>query len=93
MAGKSNIVDHLADSVDGLTKKQAGEAFDEVVAAIADMLASGERVSIPGLGSFSVAHRPARTGRNPATQKTITIPASKNVKFKIAKDFKDRLNG
>ena len=28
MAGKADIVEHVAGSVDGLTKKQAGEAFD-----------------------------------------------------------------
>jgi DNA-binding protein HU-beta len=92
MAGKADIVDHVASNVEGITKKQAGDALDAVVEAIADNLKDGDRVSIPGLGSFSVADRAARTGRNPATGATIQIPASKAVKFKVAKDLKEDIN-
>ena len=52
----------------------------------------GERCAIPGLGSFSVAERKAREGRNPRTKETIAIPASKNVRFKAGKDLRDLLN-
>ena len=92
MAGKADIVNHVADSVEGLTKKQAGEALDAVVEAITKHLKMGDRVSVPGFGSFSVSERAARTGRNPKTGATIKIPASKNVRFKPGKDLKDSVN-
>lgn len=91
MAGKADIADHIADAV-GITKKQAGEAFEACFDAIVDFLVEGERVQIPGVGSFSVTERAARSGRNPATGATIRIPASKNCKFKPSKDLKDALN-
>lgn len=92
MAGKGEIVDHVVGQVEGLTKKQATEAFDAVFGAISDYLADGERVSIHAFGSFSVSQRAARQGRNPATGQTISIAASKNVKFKPARDLKDVVN-
>ena len=45
-----------------------------------------------GFGTFEVAERPERTGRNPQTKKAITIPASKAPKFKAGKALKDIIN-
>jgi DNA-binding protein HU-beta len=92
MAGKSELVNVVADNVDGLTKKQAAEAFDAIFDAITSNLENGERVSITGFGSFSVTERAARKGRNPATGQEIHIPASKNARFKAGKDLKEAVN-
>jgi DNA-binding protein HU-beta len=92
MAGKADMVEHVFNTVEGLTKKQAAEAFDAVFEAITDVLKDGERAQCPGFGSFSVSERSARKGRNPATGDTITIPASKNVRFKPGKDLKESVN-
>ncbi len=91
MAGKADIVDQIAAGAD-LTKKQAGEAFDAALGAIRSALSNGERVQLPGFGSFNVSHRKARTGRNPATGASIFIPASNNVRFKAGKDLKAAVN-
>lgn len=93
MAGKADIVDRLAQSVDGLSKKQAAEAFDVVFDSITQALKDGDRVQVPGFGSFSLSERAAREGRNPATGETIKIAASKNVRFKAGKDLKAGLKG
>ncbi|MFP3940830.1 MAG: HU family DNA-binding protein [Thermoanaerobaculia bacterium] len=92
MAGKAHIVDAVVDRVDGLTKKQAGEAFDAVFDSITSYLKRGERVTLPNFGSFSVTERAARKGRNPATGQEITIPASKNARFKPGKELKESVN-
>lgn len=93
MAGKLDIADHVANTVDGLTKKQAAEALDAVFEGITDHLADDDRVQISGFGSFSVSERSARTGRNPATGEQIQIPATKVARFKAAKNLKETLNG
>jgi len=93
MAGKSDIVDYIADNVEGISKKQANEAYESVVEAIVLHLEKGERVQVPGFGSFSVGERAARTGRNPKTGESIAIAASKTVRFKAGKDLKDAMNG
>ncbi len=92
MAGKADIVEHVVGAVEGLTKKQAGEAFEAVIDAITRGLKKAERVQIPGFGSFSASKRAARKGRNPATGATINIKASKNARFKAGKELKEALN-
>ncbi len=91
MAGKGDVINAIAEQA-GISKKEATAAFDAFVAYISDMCQRGDRCAIPGLGSFSVTERKAREGRNPRTKETITIPASKNVRFKAGKDLRDVLN-
>ncbi|HXT19159.1 MAG TPA: HU family DNA-binding protein [Thermoanaerobaculia bacterium] len=93
MAGKTDIVDYIADNVEGISKKQAAEAFESAVEAIVMHLEKGDRVQVPGLGSFALSQRAARTGRNPKTGESIAIPASKTVRFKVGKDLKGSVNG
>ena len=91
MPGKGDLVNAIADQA-GISKKEAAAAFDAFVSYISDSCQSGERCVIPGLGSFTVTERKAREGRNPRTKETISIPASKNVRFKAGKDLRDLLN-
>jgi len=92
MAGKADITDHLASNLEGLTKKQAAEAFDTIFDYIGKALADGERVQIAGFGTFSVSKRAERQGRNPKTKEPMTIPASNSVRFKPGKNLKDAVN-
>jgi len=92
MAGKADLVNSIADSVEGITRRQAAAAFEAVFGAISDALKAGESAKVPGFGSFSVAQREARKGRNPATGASITIKASKSVRFKVGKELKEAVN-
>jgi len=91
MAGKNDVITAIAEQA-GITKKEATAAFDAFVGYISDSCQRGDRCAIPGLGSFTVSSRKAREGRNPRTKEAITIPASKNVRFKAGKDLRDLLN-
>jgi DNA-binding protein HU-beta len=91
MAGKGDVINAIAEQA-GISKKEATAAFDAFVGYISETCQSGERCAVPGLGSFSVSHRKAREGRNPRTNEKITIPASKNVRFKAGKDLRDAVN-
>lgn len=91
MAGKADVINAMAEQA-GISKKEAAAAFDAFVNYIADSCQRGDRCAIPGLGSFAVTQRKAREGRNPRTKERITIPASKNVRFKAGKDLRDVLN-
>jgi DNA-binding protein HU-beta len=88
---KNELAEKVADSAE-LTGSQAREALDAVIGAVADELASGGEVALAGFGKFSVSHRAARQGRNPATGETINIAASKAAKFSAASALKNRLN-
>jgi DNA-binding protein HU-beta len=78
---KAQLIDAIADKA-GLTKADAKKALDAFIEATGEALKSGDRVALVGFGSFSVAKRSARTGRNPQTGAEITIPAKSVVKFK-----------
>ncbi len=91
MPGKGDVINAIADEA-GISKREAVAAFDAFVKYISDTCLSNDRCAIPGLGSFTVTKRKAREGRNPRTKETITIPASKNVRFRAGKDLRDLLN-
>ena len=91
MAGKADLVNHLADNVD-ISKRQAADTFDALIACITETLQGGDRVQIAGFGTFSVVERAAREGRNPRTGETIPIPASKSVKFRVGAGLKEAVN-
>ena len=76
----------------GLTRKDADKVVASVLESITETLASGEKVSIVGFGTFEVRERGARTGRDPRTNQEIQIPASKAPAFKAGKALKDTVN-
>lgn len=92
MAGKADLIGSIVDAVDGISRRQATAAFEALFGAITDALKSGDNAKIPGFGSFALAERAARKGRNPATGEAITIKASKTVRFKVGKDLKESVN-
>jgi DNA-binding protein HU-beta len=92
MAGKADFINSIVDAVEGLTKRQATEAFEAVFTAMTQALKSGDSAKIPGFGSFNVSERAARKGRNPATGQSINIKASKSVRFKAGKELKESVN-
>ncbi len=83
---KAELIDAMAADAN-LTKADAKRALDAFVGATTKSLKKGDRVALVGFGSFSVAKRAARTGRNPQTGKEIKIAAKKVVKFKAGSDL------
>ena len=88
---KSDLIDAIASSTD-VKKKADAEELMAVLNAITSALKSGEKVTIPGFGTFEVRHRNARMGRNPQTGESIQIKASNTPGFKAGKALKDALN-
>jgi len=91
MASKAEIIDAVAGICD-VSKAEAQRAVEAVFTTITDNLTRGEEVRLTGFGSFSVAQRAARSGRNPKTGETIQIRASKQPKFKAGSPLKEAVN-
>lgn len=87
---KAQLIDAIAEKA-GLTKADAKKALDAFVDATTDALKNDDRVALIGFGSFSVATRSARTGRNPQTGAPINIAAKKVVKFKPGAELADKI--
>jgi DNA-binding protein HU-beta len=88
---KSEFIDQVADRA-SLSKKDAGEAVDAMLATIEEALRRGSDVTFSGFGKFSVSHRAAREGRNPATGQRIMIAASRVPKFSAGASLKKAVN-
>lgn len=89
---RTQLVSAVAEKT-GLKKKDAEAAVAAVFASIEESLVKEEKVQLFGFGTFNVERREARQGRNPATGESITIPASKQVKFAPASTLKEKVNG
>ena len=88
---KAELVAAVAEKAE-ISKKDAEAAVKAFTDVIAEELKKGEKVQLVGFGTFEVAERAAREGRNPTTGATIKIPASKAPKFKAGKALKDAVN-
>jgi DNA-binding protein HU-beta len=88
---KQELIDAVAAGT-GESKASTGATIDAIIDAVTAAVTRGEAVQLIGFGSFSTGARAERTGRNPSTGATITIPAAKTVKFTAGKAFKDAVN-
>ncbi|MBE6015577.1 MAG: HU family DNA-binding protein [Lachnospiraceae bacterium] len=88
---KAELVAAMADKA-GLSKKDAEKALKAFTEVVTAQLKKGQKIQLVGFGTFEVAKRAARTGRNPQSGKEIKIPASKAPKFKAGKALKDAVN-
>ena len=88
---KSELIDSIADSAD-ISKAAAGRALEATMAAVRATLKKGKSVTLVGFGTFHVADRKARNGRNPTTGAAIKIKKAKVPKFRAGKALKDALN-
>jgi len=85
---KSEFIQAVTEK-SGLTKKASTEAIDAILEVIEASLVTGQDINFIGFGSFSVVNKAARIARVPGTDKTIDVPATKAVKFKVGKALKD----
>jgi DNA-binding protein HU-beta len=84
---KGDLVGKMAKEA-GLTKSQAAAAFNSFIGSVTAALKKGQKVTIVGFGTFSVAKRKARVGRNPQTGAPIKIAAHKVLKFSSGSESK-----
>ena len=88
---KKELVAAVAERC-GVKKNETEKVLDAFAEAVKDALKSGDKVAMVGFGTFEVAEREERLGRNPKNGETLIIPASKCPKFKPGKAFKDEVN-
>jgi DNA-binding protein HU-beta len=88
---KSDLIEHIAQSAE-ISRSAAERAIDAMVAAVKSSLKKGGEVTLVGFGTFYVAERAARTGRNPRTGEALKIEAAKIPRFRAGKALKDAIN-
>lgn len=84
---KAELVSILSRSASG-SRASADRALGAFVAGVRESLRQGRPVTISGFGTFVVARRQARRGRNPRDGSPITIPASRVPRFRASRALK-----
>lgn len=88
---KSELITAMVEKAE-ITKKDAEKALKAFEEVVTEELQKGGKIQLVGFGTFEVAERAARTGRNPKTGAAMDINASKAPKFKAGKALKDAVN-
>ena len=89
---RSELLQSLTDENPELRPEEVEQVVDLFFDEIAQRLSEGGRVELRGFGTFSTRQRDARTGRNPRTGDSVTVPAKKVPYFKPGKEMRERLN-
>ena len=89
---KGELIDSVASSV-GESKRLVGDVLDATINTIESQVKKGERVALPGFGTFERRARSARTARNPRTGEEIKVPARTVPAFKPGATFKSTVSG
>ena len=90
---KAELIDAIYQKGGFTSKAQAEQALNNIVSVFIDCLAKGDSFSLPDFGTFKVAERAARKGRNLKTGAEILIPASKIARFSPSKKLKEKVKG
>ena len=88
---KAELVESIASRT-GSTKASVETTLDAFMESVTTSLTKGDPVALVGFGTFSVAKRAARKGRNPATGAEIKIPAARVAKFAAGARLKKAVN-
>jgi DNA-binding protein HU-beta len=88
---KAELIDAVASKT-GLSKTDVDAVIKATIETITEAVAKGDKVSFIGFGSFEQTQRVGRKAKIPGTDKVVDIPASKSVKFKVGKQFKELVN-
>ena len=88
---KKELIQIVYDKTD-FQKKDIEAMVNLLFSTIEESLIKNQPVDIGGFGKFEIKERPERDGINPMTHERIRIASSKNVKFKISKSLKEKIN-
>lgn len=88
---KTQLVEAVAERAN-ITKVDAKRALDALLEVTGEILQKGDKIMLVGFGSFSVAKKPARTGRNPRTGATLRIAPRNVIKFRAGAELTELCN-
>lgn len=89
---RSELLTALAKDNPDLRSEEVEQIVDIFFDEIMERLVEGGRVELRGFGAFSTREREARTGRNPRTGETVSVPAKRVPYFRPGKEMRKALN-
>jgi len=89
---KAELIDAIHSTAD-ISKGEAERALNAFIATVQGAVAGGEKVALPGFGTFAPTRRAERMARNPQTGEMIRVPARNSAKFTVGARFKAQVAG
>lgn len=87
---KTDLIESISVEV-SVPKATVKKVIDSYHKSVQMALAKGEKVALPGFGTFQVSESKERNARNPKTGESMLIAAAKRPRFKPGKGLKDSL--
>ena len=89
---KSELLQKMCNLYPNILRKDIDKILETIFFEFSEALCRGENIEIRGFGTYKVANRKARLGRNPKNSEIVQIPEKKAIKWKMSKTFFNRLN-
>ena len=89
---KSELIARIAADAK-IPRAAVEKTINSFISTVSEVLRAGDKITLPGLGTFCVSTRAARRGRNPRTGQEITIPAARAPKLRVGKALKEAVRG
>jgi DNA-binding protein HU-beta len=89
---KSELIARIAADAK-IPRAAVEKAITSFISTVSEVLRAGDKITVPGLGTFCVSTRAARRGRNPRTGQEITIPSARVPKLRVGKALKEAIRG
>ena len=89
---RSELLQKFCDQNPQLLRKDLEKILETIFIQISEALSRGENVEIRGFGTYKIIKRKARIGRNPKNSQPVEIPEKNAVRWKMSKNFFNRLN-
>ena len=87
---KGELIDAIAQGAN-VSRGDAENALNAFIDTVQNTVASGDKVTLPGFGTFQPTLRKARTGVDPRTRQPVQIPERKAAKFTVGSKFKSHV--
>lgn len=89
---RSELIERILERAPHVPRREVEAIVHAVFDCMAEALVAGKRIELRGFGVFSIRTRRARTGRNPKTGQSVSIPERRTLSFAAGKDLRERLN-
>ncbi len=89
---RSDLLKKMCDLYPNILRKDLEKIIEIIFSEVTKALCEGKNIEIRGFGTYKIVKRKARIGRNPRNSKSVQIPEKNAIKWKISKDFFNRLN-
>ena len=89
---KSDLIKELSNNYPNFIKKDLSRLIDIILYEIKSALIRGERVELRDIMTMETKVQKARIAKNPKTNEKISIPEKKNIRFKMSKNWSNKIN-